>query len=83
MRDRRKHGVSGFGTRQWLISDHVASTAYLGKAAWNPTTSPKAVCCDQVRAVCGQAAVGPMLEVFREIETVTTRLEDRGMGLTF
>ena len=27
-------GISGFGTRQWLISDHDASTAYLAKAAW-------------------------------------------------
>ena len=81
--DLRKAGVTGFGTRQWLISDHDASTAYLGKAAWNPNTTPKAVYSDQVRAVCGQAAVEPMLEVFREVETVTTRLEDHGMGLTF
>lgn len=81
--DMRKHGVSGFGTRQWLISDHDASAAYLGKAAWDPNTTPKAVYSDQVRAVCGQAAVEPMLEVFRQIETVTTRLEDHGMGITF
>ena len=83
MGDMRKYGIGGFGTRQWLISDHDASTAYLGKAAWDPNTTPKAVYCDQVRAVCGQAAVEPMLQMFREIETVTTRLEDHGMGLTF
>ncbi len=81
--DMRKYGVSGFGTRQWLISDHDASTTYLGKSAWNPNTTPQAVYADQVRAVCGPAAVEPMLAVFREIETVTTRLEDHGMGLTF
>ncbi len=81
--DMRKYGISGFGTRQWLISDHDASTAYLGKAAWDPHTTPQAVYCEQVRAVCGEAAVEPMLEVFREIETVTSRLELHGMGLTF
>ena len=27
----RKYGISGFGTRQWLISDHDASTAYLAQ----------------------------------------------------
>ncbi|MHB8974031.1 MAG: alpha-glucuronidase family glycosyl hydrolase [Pirellulaceae bacterium] len=81
--DMRKYGISGFGTRQWLISDHDASTAYLAKSAWDPNTTPKSVYSDQVRAVCGQAAVEPMLEVFREIETVTSRLEDHGMGLTF
>jgi hypothetical protein len=81
--DMRKYQISGFGTRQWLISDHDASTAYLGKAAWNPNVTPKDVYSDHVRAVCGQASVEPMLEVFREIETVTTRLEDHGMGLTF
>jgi hypothetical protein len=79
----RKYGVNGFGTRQWLISDHDASTAYLGKAAWDAKTTPEAVYSEQVRAVCGQAAVEPMLEVFRQIETVTTRLEDHGMGITF
>jgi len=81
--DMRKCGISGFGTRQWLIGDHDASTAYLSKAAWDPSTTPTAVYSDQVRAVCGQAAVEPMLAMFHEVETVTTRLEDHGMGLTF
>jgi hypothetical protein len=81
--DMRKYGVSSFGTRQWLISDHDTSTAYLGKAAWDPKTTPEAVCRTQVSAVCGPAAVAPMLEMFHEVETVTSRLEDHGMQLTF
>lgn len=81
--DMRKYGITGFGTRQWLISDHDASTAYLAKAAWDANTTPQAVYRDQVRAVCGPAAVEPMLEAFREIEAVTTRLEDHGMAITF
>jgi hypothetical protein len=81
--DLRKHGVNGFGTRQWLVSDHDVSTAYLARAAWDPTTTPSAVYTDIVRSVCGEPAVGPMLAAFREIEGVTSRLEDHGMGLTF
>jgi hypothetical protein len=81
--DMRKHGLNGFCTRQWLISDHDLCVAYLSKAAWDPATTPKAIYTDQIRAVCGQAAVGPMLEAFRELEAVTSALEDHGMGLTF
>ena len=79
----RKCGIQGFGTRQWMISDHDPSVAYLSKAAWDAGATPRAVYADQVRAVCGEAAVEPMLEMFREIEAVTTALEDHGMGLTF
>jgi len=81
--DLRKNHVSGFGTRQWLIGDHDASTAYLGKAAWDASVTPNVVYSAQVRAVCGPACAEPMLQAFREIENVTTRLEDHGMGLTF
>jgi hypothetical protein len=81
--DMRKCGISGFCTRQWLISDHDTSTAYLSKVAWDPEITPTTVYADQVRAVCGEAAVQPMLKVFHEVEAVTTRLEDHGMALTF
>lgn len=81
--DMRQHGLDGFCTRQWMISDHDPSVAYLSKAAWDPGATPAAVYQDQIRAVCGQAAVEPMLEAFRELEAVTTALEDHGMGLTF
>jgi hypothetical protein len=81
--DMRKAGIQGFCTRQWLIGDHDPSVAYLGKAAWDPKTTPEVVQANQVRAVCGEAAVAPMLEMFREIEKVTTAMEDHGMGLTF
>jgi hypothetical protein len=81
--DMRQHALSGFCTRQWLISDHDPSVAYLSRAAWDRDTTPQAICADQIRAVCGEAAVEPMLDAFREIESVTTALEDHGMGLTF
>jgi hypothetical protein len=81
--DMRQHGVNGFCTRQWMISDHDPCVAYLSKAAWDASTTPAAIYRDQIRAVGGTAAVEPILEAFRELEAVTTSLEDRGMGLTF
>jgi glycosyl hydrolase family 67 len=81
--DMRKHGLSGFCTRQWMISDHDPSMAYLSKAAWDTTATPRSVYVDQIGAVCGKEAVEPMLEAFRELEAVTVALEDHGMGLAF
>jgi hypothetical protein len=81
--DMRQYNFHGFCTRQWLISDHDLSVTYLSKAAWDRDATPEAVSTDQIRAVCGEAAVEPMLTAFHEIETVTASLEDHGMGLTF
>lgn len=81
--DIRKVGVAGVCTRQWLIGDHDPSMAYLSKASWDATTTPEAVLVDQIRAVCGPAAVEPMLETFRHVEAVTSAMEIHGMGLTF
>ncbi|MFA6241294.1 MAG: alpha-glucuronidase family glycosyl hydrolase [Candidatus Hydrogenedentales bacterium] len=79
----REARLSGFCTRQWMISDLDPSVAYLAKAAWDPTATPEAAYRDQVRAVCGEAAVEPMLEAFREIEKVTIDIETHGLGLGF
>jgi hypothetical protein len=79
--EMRKTGVSGMATRQWMLSDHDASMAYLSKAAWFPETTPKSVYKDQIRLVCGEAAVAPMLEAFHELEATTIELEAHGMGL--
>ena len=81
--DLRKYGWSGFCTRQWMISDHDPCVSYLSKAAWNANVTPEEVYIDQIRAVCGEAAIKPMLEAFRELEAVTVALEEHGVGLTF
>jgi len=81
--DLRKYGWSGFSTRYWMISDHDPCVAYLSKTAWDANATPEEIYADQIRAVCGYAAVEPMLEAFRELEAVTVALEDHGLGLTF
>ena len=81
--DLRKYGWSGFSTRYWLISDHEPCIAYLSKAAWDANATPKEVYADQIRVVCGEAAVEQMLEAFCELEEATVALEEHGLGLTF
>lgn len=79
----REHGLAGFCTRQWMISDLDPSVAYLAKASWDHGATPESVYRDLITAVCGETAVDPMLEAFREIEAVTIGLEDHGLGLGF
>jgi len=79
----REHGLAGFCTRQWMTSDLDTPVAYLAKASWDPSTTPESVYKDYIRAVYGEAAIEPMLDMFREIETVTLGLEDHGLGVGF
>jgi len=81
--DLKRYGWSGFSTRYWLISDHEPCIAYLSKTAWEADVTPEDVYADQIRVVCGEKAVEPMLEAFRELEAVTIALEEHGLGLTF
>jgi alpha-L-fucosidase 2 len=81
--EMRKNGLAGFCTRQWMISDLDPCVAYLSKAAWDAKITPAVVYADQIRSVCGDAAVAPMLETFRELEAVTIDLEDHDLGLSF
>ncbi len=79
----REHGMSGFCTRQWMISDLDPCVAYLAKAAWDKTATPDAAYRDQILAVCGKEAIEPMLEAFRQIEAVTEALERDDLGIGF
>jgi hypothetical protein len=81
--EMRTVGISGFCTREWMISDLDPTLAYLSRAAWDSGATPEAASADQVRAVCGEAAVRPMLEALAELEAVTAALEDHGLGLCF
>lgn len=82
-REMRNCGLAGFCTRQWMLSDLDPSLAYLSKVAWQPEVTPEVVYADQVRSVVGEAALGPMLEAFRELEAVTAAIEHHDLGITF
>ncbi len=79
----RAHGLAGFCTRQWMVSDLDPSVAYLAKAAWDAAATPDTISRDLIRDVCGESAVEPMVEAFHEVEAVTAAIEDHGLGLGF
>jgi hypothetical protein len=82
-KELRRYGWSGFSTRYWLLGDHEPCVAYLARAAWDAAATPQSVYRDQLRAVCGEAAVEEMLTVFREVEAATVQLEWHGLGFAF
>jgi len=83
IRDLRRHGWAGFIARYWMTGDHDPCIAYISKAAWDAVATPEEVYADHIRSVCGEAAVGPMLDAFRELEAVTRSLEEFSMSLSF
>jgi len=79
--EMRKNGIYGLCTRHWMVSDLDPSISYLSKAAWNEDATPEAVYADQIRAVCGEPSVQPMMEAFRELEATTVIIESSALSL--
>ena len=78
-----RHGWSGFATRHWMVSGQDPCVTYIARAAWDRGTTPEQVYRDQISAVCGEACVDDMLEVFREVEKVTISLEWHNLSFAF
>ena len=78
-----RHGWAGFSTRYWIIGGQDPCVAYLSRAAWDRNVTPEEIYRDQVRAVCGEACVDDMLDVFREVEAVTVSLEWHNLTFAF
>lgn len=79
--EMRKNGIYGLCTRHWMVSDLDPNISYLSKAAWDADATPEAVYADQIRAVCGEPSVEPMMEAFRELEATTVIIESSALSL--
>ncbi len=77
------NGWAGFSTRYWLISDHDPCVAFIAKRSWDDEATPESVYRDQITAVSGSDALPDLLTMLAELETVTVKLNQQGMGLTF
>ena len=78
-----KYKVFGFFGRQFLVTKLEAGTAYLAEASWSSSTTPESVYRDQVKHVCGEAAVSEMLAVYRLLEKATLVGDKVAMGFLF
>ena len=80
-----RHGISGFCTRQWMISDHdpVRRLSEQGQLGTPAPRRPPSTRTRSVRS-CGEAAVGADARGVPRVGGASPRaLEDHGMGLTF
>lgn len=64
----RRHGISGYNFRHWLVSKLEPTFGYLVDAAWDSSATPAKSFRRQVASVCGPRAVKPALEVFAMLE---------------
>jgi hypothetical protein len=64
----KKHGVSGYSFRHWLVSKLEPTFGYLIDAAWDRNATTEKSFRRQVSGVCGPRAVKPMLKVFSLLE---------------
>ena len=78
-----RYKVSGYFGRQFLVTKLEAGTAYMAQASWSSGVTPESVYRDQVRQVCGEAAVSDMLEVYRILEEATLTGDRVAMGFLF
>ena len=78
-----RYNVFGYFGRQFLVTKLEAGTAYMAQASWSSNVTPESVYRDQVRQVCGEAAVSGMLEVYRILEEATLTGDRVAMGFLF
>ena len=78
-----QYGIYGYFGRQFLVTKLEAATAYLAQASWSSQITPESVYRDQVRQVCGEAAVQDMLQAYGILEQATRRGDQVAMGFLF
>ncbi len=78
-----RYDVDGFFGRQFLVTKLEAGTAYLAKASWSAEVTPELVYRDQVKLVCGEGSVTPMLQAYRILEEATLKGDEVAMGFLF
>lgn len=76
-------GWEGFHTRFWPIGDLDPMIAYLAKASWDVSVTPREACEDHFRHVYGEASVEPLCQTMRLLEDATTLLEVEPGGNLF
>jgi len=76
-------GWEGFYMRFWPIGDLDPMMAYLAKASWDVSVTPRHAYEDHFRLVYGDASVEPLCQVVRMLEDATTLLEVEPGGNLF
>ena len=67
----REYGIQGFCFRQFDVSQHEPSMAYMVESAWDPSVTPEDSYRRYARRVAGEACEEGLVAVFHEIERLT------------
>lgn len=78
----RQYGLTGYSFRQFDMSQHEPSMAYLIEAAWDDTITPQDTYRRYALRVAGKQAVADLLDAFKDIEELTDS-SNKMMGLGF
>ncbi len=78
-----RYDCDGFFGRQFLVTKLEAGTAYLAKASWSAQVTPEWIYRDQVKQVCGQGSVAPMMQAYQLLEEATLKGDEVAMGFLF
>ena len=76
-------GWRGYFTRFWPIGDLDPTVAYLARASWDVSLSPRAAYADHFAHVYGAQSVEPLCQVMRMLEDVTVILDLDFLSLLF
>jgi len=76
-------GWEGYFTRFWPIGDLDPPAAYMARASWDASVTPRAVYEDHFAHVYGEASVEPFCQVMRMLEDATVVLDLDFLGLLF
>ena len=80
----REFRLKGFCFRQFDISQHEPSMAYMAEAAWDPSVTPDNTYRRYARDVAGKAAADDLIAAFRQVEELTESANAlMGLGFMF
>ena len=76
-------GWQGFCTRYWPLDELDPPAAYLSRASWDNSVTPKMAYNDHASHIYGEAAVRPFNLAMTQLEQITAILDTEYLGLFF
>ncbi len=83
VRAMHRLGWRGYFTRFWPVGDLDPAAAYLARASWDATVTPRSAYNDHFAHVYGETSVKPLCQAMRILEDATVILDLGFLGLIF
>ena len=83
VRNMQRLGWRGFLTRHWPVGDLDPTVAYLSRASWDASVTPRNACIDHATCVYGAEVTEEVCQVMRLLEDATVILDLDFLSLFF